>query len=222
MHATNSKIPPFGTAAGDATALTDIGVQRYSQNGQLLWSTAIPALSISGLCSFPDGSAYAAGVFTDDIEINSETFHADESDSLVVKLKTAGGFQWIQQLSGSGDQNVCCLAAKSSGEVILAGGFQATTTFPPFTLTSAADTDAFVAMLGSTNANPMPSLSLKLYPGLSIDGLAGIHYRIEYSDSLSTSWHTLTNVTSESSPFLWFDISSPSPSRRFYRVTVAP
>jgi hypothetical protein len=104
----------------------------------------------------------------------------------------------------------------------LTGAFSASADFGDFALTSNADQDLFVAKVGSGGSAPKPLLDLRMYPGLTIDGLAWGFYRIEFSDSAQTNWQTLTNLTLPYSPYLWMD-TSPSAAKRFYRgVLIQP
>jgi hypothetical protein len=65
------------------------------------------------------------------------------------------------------------------------------------------------------------SVGLHMYAGLQVQGCPGCRYRIECADGLqSTNWITLANITLPSSPFLWFDLASPTEPRRFYRAVL--
>jgi hypothetical protein len=46
------------------------------------------------------------------------------------------------------------------------------------------------------------------YPGVTINGIPGATYQIQYSSNLSSNWIALTNFTLPYSPYLWFDASS--------------
>ncbi|MEK7674707.1 MAG: hypothetical protein AAB676_02585 [Verrucomicrobiota bacterium] len=71
---------------------------------------------------------------------------------------------------------------------------------------------------------PTAAFNIDMYAGLSISGLIGRSYRIEYSDSLSNSpaWTSATTITLTSSPFVWFDGDSINAPKRFYRAILLP
>jgi hypothetical protein len=71
-------------------------------------------------------------------------------------------------------------------------------------------------------------ISLGLYPGVTIDGVVGKQYGIQYTTSIShtNSWTTATNFTLTQPIQLWIDTStdttSPANPKRFYRVVPVP
>lgn len=66
-------------------------------------------------------------------------------DSLVTKYSSAGGMQWMQQISGGGA--LAGLATDSSGNVYLAGNFRDSISLGSWTLNSNGGSDAFVFKL---------------------------------------------------------------------------
>jgi hypothetical protein len=97
--------------------------------------------------------------------------------------------------------------------------------------------DYFVVVansFGSITSNPAllvldaAGLSLGLYPGVTIDGVVGKTYGIQYTTDLShtNSWLTLTNFTLTQPVQLWLDTSVDAMAgtvpRRFYRLVAAP
>ena len=72
-----------------------------------------------------------------------------------------------------------------------------------------------------TNVVVAPQLSIELYPGVRFTGTVGQPYRIDYTASLTTTnWIPLTYVTLPTSPYLFFDVSSPRSTNRFYRAVL--
>ncbi len=71
---------------------------------------------------------------------------------------------------------------------------------------------------------PAASLELQMIsgqPALTIQGLAGSTYRIEYSPNLiSPNWTTLLNLTLPFSPFTFFDAGAVNAASRFYRAVI--
>jgi S-formylglutathione hydrolase FrmB len=88
-----------------------------------------------------------------------------------------------------------------------------------------------VASVTSTPANLLVNpagVSLGMYPGLTIQGVVGRTYGIQYVTSLSETnqWTTLTSITLAQPVQLWVDTNAnaslPINSQRFYRVIAVP
>jgi hypothetical protein len=71
--------------------------------------------------------------------------------------------------------------------------------------------------------NP-PGVSLALYSGLTIGGVAGRAYGIQYNTGLTNSsgWQGMTNLTLDVLTGLWFDVEPATQYQRFYRVVPGP
>jgi len=71
-------------------------------------------------------------------------------------------------------------------------------------------------------------VSFGLYPGITIEGVVGKTYGIQFATSVEPTaiWTTLTTVTLTESSYLWIDSTSdvtrPENPRRFYRVVAVP
>jgi hypothetical protein len=67
------------------------------------------------------------------------------------------------------------------------------------------------------------ALDVKMYAGLTISGPLGSAVTIEYrAPPHASDWRYLTNFTLPSGPYLFFDVGSSGPQRRFYRAFVSP
>jgi len=66
----------------------------------------------------------------------------------------------------------------------------------------------------------VPTVTLSLYPGLTIHGSVGCQYRIETSTDL-INWTPLTTFILPTSPYLYLD-TTPATGNRFYRVVLVP
>jgi hypothetical protein len=84
--------------------------------------------------------------------------------------------------------------------------------------------------LGSTTSkdalltvNPA-GVSLALYTGITIDGVVGLTYGIQYNTDLSNTngWLGIVNVTLSVPTELWFDVQPANQPRRYYRVVPGP
>jgi hypothetical protein len=67
-------------------------------------------------------------------------------------------------------------------------------------------------------------VSLALYSGITIDGVVGLTYGIQYSTDLSNTngWRGMANVTLSVPTELWFDVQPANQPRRYYRVVPGP
>lgn len=73
-------------------------------------------------------------------------------------------------------------------------------------------------------AQPSISLGIQMYAGLSITGVVGTVYTVQYTTNLAQSndWMAVGIVQLPSSPHLWMDTSVPATTRRFYRAVEGP
>ena len=69
-----------------------------------------------------------------------------------------------------------------------------------------------------------PGLAIRSYAGLSITGIVGRAYLVEYTTNLQATndWHTATNLVLTVSPQIWIDLDSVNSPRRFYRAALVP
>jgi hypothetical protein len=67
-------------------------------------------------------------------------------------------------------------------------------------------------------------VSLALYSGITIDGVVGLTYGIQYSTDLSNTngWRGMANVTLSVPTELWFDVQPANQPQRYYRVVPGP
>jgi hypothetical protein len=84
-----------------------------------------------------------------------------------------------------------------------------------------------VGSVTSSNAyltvNPA-GVSLALYSGITIDGVVGLTYGIQYNTDLGNTngWRGMANVTLGTATALWFDVQPAYQPQRYYRVVPGP
>jgi sugar lactone lactonase YvrE len=68
------------------------------------------------------------------------------------------------------------------------------------------------------------NLAIALYPGITISGIPGLTYGIQYTTNLANNngWIGLINVTLSESNELWFDLQPATQPQRYYRVLPGP
>jgi hypothetical protein len=83
--------------------------------------------------------------------------------------------------------------------------------------------DTAVSTTANLTVNPA-GVSLALCPGVTIEGVVGFTYGIQYSTDLSNtnSWKGLANVTLSIPTQLWLDLQPATQPQRYYRVVPGP
>lgn len=108
-----------------------------------------------------------------------------------------------------------------------------TFTLPAVQFTNQGLYSVVVSSLYGSVTNPPAQLvvnpanvSLGLYAGLTIDGVPGYTYEIQYTTNLAitNSWQTLTNYTLTQPVELWVDttVNTHNTQKRFYRINAVP
>jgi hypothetical protein len=170
---------PVGNAVLAATLARDtagpaVVVAKIDPDGNPLWSKSlaadVPWTQVRGVASDSTGNVYVVGVFHgagdfdpgpgtatltaprrtwgEEVHVQIETVN-----SFVVKLDSAGKFQWAKALGAGGVVEASGLAADSGGNVAIVGEFQGQADFDPgartHLLESTGEPDAFVVRLGA-------------------------------------------------------------------------
>jgi formylglycine-generating enzyme required for sulfatase activity len=79
---------------------------------------------------------------------------------------------------------------------------------------------ASLAVAPRASAQAPPGLNLQLYAGLSITGVVGTIYSVEYNTDLAQTngWRCLTFLQLPATNYLWFDPTVTATGQRFYRA----
>lgn len=105
-----------------------------------------------------DGNVYISGTFKGTVDFDPGPGTANiaavgTTDSFILKLNSAGEYQWVKQIGGVGATVNAYLKLDNLENLILAGSFSGTVDFDPgvatANLTSAGGTDVFIAKLDS-------------------------------------------------------------------------
>lgn len=131
----------------------DFFVSKFTEKGQLVWTLSGGGTNddfATCLTVTPQGHVYAAGVFTDSINVAGFPFKATgENDVFVISITAEGGLEWIKGL-GSGGSALPQAIASQAERVYLAGVF--TTNLGLGALRGHGETDAFLAAYSSEGA----------------------------------------------------------------------
>jgi hypothetical protein len=66
-------------------------------------------------------------------------------------------------------------------------------------------------------------LSIALYAGVTLEGVVGRTYRIEYATELAPdTWIPVYTNTLTSTPILWYEPQPATQPKRFYRAELVP
>ncbi|MCB0577756.1 MAG: hypothetical protein KDD10_00400, partial [Phaeodactylibacter sp.] len=159
--------PGAGTAGLTSNGGRDIFVAKYSSAGAYLWAINMGGASNDRAFAINvDGSdnVLVSGNFqgTADFDPGSGTATltaagAFDSDIFVAKYSSSGAYQWAFSLGAIGsDQGGRAIAVDGSDNVLVTGDFYGTADFDPGVgtaiLSSAGDSDAFVAKYSSSGA----------------------------------------------------------------------
>jgi hypothetical protein len=157
----------FGTAVltnAGSSPTTDMFVAKLSDTGTWAWAQRAGGTGSEGRASVAvvGSQVYVAGTFGGTTASFGSTTLTNSglpytADNYVAKLTDAGttaSFVWVQQF-GSPDYDHGYNLVAQGNNVYVAGTFGATATFGPFSLTTAANGDLYVAKL--TDAGPSAS-----------------------------------------------------------------
>ena len=69
--------------------------------------------------------------------------------------------------------------------------------------------------------NVIPAVQRRAVPAIDVMGQSGSSLNVQYADTPASpsSWQALDTVSLLNSPQYWFDLSTPLPPQRFYRVS---
>ncbi len=128
----------------------DFFIAKFSANGQLVWHLTGGGLNDDfATCLHVDisGKIYAAGVFTDSINVSGQSFKASgENDVFVLAISKEGKLEWIKGLRSGGSALPQAIVSRGE-QVFVAGVF--TSKLGLGELIGHGETDAFLAAFNS-------------------------------------------------------------------------
>ena len=154
---------------------------KFDEQGTGLWARQLTSPGhdyAAGLALDAQRNVYVVGGYSSGALIgNTALLNRGQLDAFVASYSPQGGLRWVQTAGGPGNDQVVALSAPDASSLLVAGGFDGTsTTFGPTTLTnangsSAARYDGFVARLtGLVNANRQGQpTALSLFPNPATD-----------------------------------------------------
>jgi hypothetical protein len=147
----------FGLGALTSAGSYDIFVAKYTAAGAPLWAKRFGssgsdydyAVAVDG-----SGNVLLAGAFSGTVNFGGGSLtSAGNYDLFVAKFSPTGAHLWSRRVGGTGSESAEGVAVDPSGNVVVAGAFQGTVDFGGGAVTSAGDSDLFVAKYaGATGA----------------------------------------------------------------------
>lgn len=197
---------PLAGATNSSLVLTNVGTNALDQYAVVVWNAS------SALTSAPVQLVMLPSLVA---PFSGATVLWGREVTLSVGAVGSGplSYQWYkdgQPLAGATNATLVLAQAQVSD----AGWYAVVVSSPWGSVTNAP------AQLVVNPAN----IGLGLYPGLTIEGMPGYTYEIQYSTDLrqTNGWMTATNLTLEAPVQLWIDTSvnvrAPGAPQRYYRV----
>jgi hypothetical protein len=156
FNATNDFDPSASTADLTSIGQEDIFMASYKANGDFRWARRAGGFGFdygNGIGVSPSGQVAVGGWITgtsdfDPIDSTS-IVNGYGTDAFIVVYDTAGQYQWVRSIGGSGNDHGRDLALDANGGIYLTGEFEDTVDFDPDTsqylLTSVGESDVFLA-----------------------------------------------------------------------------
>jgi putative cell wall-binding protein len=148
-----------GTATFGATTLTsagsfDVFVAKVDAEGDWVWAISAEGSGYDfswGVSALNDGSAILTGGYNGTATFGELSLtSAGGSDVFVAKVDAEGDWVWATSAGGASFDGAYGVSVLSDGSAIITGEYEGTATFGALSLTSAGDSDPFVAKVDGT------------------------------------------------------------------------
>jgi Beta-propeller repeat len=128
----------------------DIYVAKFSPSGSHIWSRSIGGSgtdTVNGITSDADGNIVVLGQFSGQANYGGGNLSSYGATDIFLAsyAKSNGAYRWSKHFGGTGNDTAYSLVATSTGDIIIAAGFQGNATFGGATLTSAGGYDLALA-----------------------------------------------------------------------------
>ena len=128
---------------------SSIFITKYDPSGSFTWAKHAGGNMKDegfGIVADESGNLYISGTFKGTATIGDTMVTSQgDSDGFIAKYNTDGDFIWAEQFGGSGEDVAGRVAVDPSGNVLVTGYFSGMSTFDGTSVTSAGNTDAFIA-----------------------------------------------------------------------------
>ena len=146
----------FGDTTLTSPGSSDVYIAKLDADGEYKWAKkaggASPARGYD-VTVLTNGSSIVTGYFYSNATFGNTTLTSDGGDDVfVTKLNADGEYQWATKAGGAEGDQGNSITVLADGASIVTGYFTGNATFGNTTLTSAGDTDVFVAKLDAGGA----------------------------------------------------------------------
>lgn len=92
-----------------------------------------------------------------------------------------------------------------------------------YTVTASNGSGSATSAAADITVSPLPPLAINFYAGITVAGVVGKTYSIQYATDLNPppNWTTLDNITLTAPVQIFFDLQSPKETKRYYRTILA-
>ncbi len=142
----------FGASTLVSNGAADIFVAKLNSSGTWQWARKLGSSTADygkAICTDGSGTSVVTGYFSGTLSVGTVAvlFCAGGSDIFVAKLNSSGTWIWAKRAGGSTTDYGNAIDLDSAGNCYIAGSFIGTASFGSDTLTSAGNSDAYVAKL---------------------------------------------------------------------------
>ncbi|HLG35523.1 MAG TPA: SBBP repeat-containing protein [Bacteroidia bacterium] len=154
----------FGTFTLTSPGGYDIFIVKYDNNGQALWAVRAGGIGTDigyGIDLDANGNIYVAGTFSGSAAFGSINVTSLNSspDIFVARYDTSGNVLWVQQAGSTSDDQAQAIAVdKINSKIYVTGYFKGTAAFGSLSVTSAGQSDVFIAKydtIAAVNSTPV-------------------------------------------------------------------
>ena len=142
------------TSAGTGPLTDDAFVVKHAPTGEVLWARRGGGTAYDrgqGVAVDAAGNVYVTGGFQGTADFGPFTLtSAGFGDVFVAKYSPTGDVLWVQRGGGTGFDQGWDVGVDAAGNAYVAGNFNGTADFGPFTLTNVGQGDAFIVKYAPT------------------------------------------------------------------------
>jgi len=129
-------------------------IYKYDSNGTLLWYKGFGGEGFDyGISITVDnvGNIYLTGLFESTANFGSFSLNSNGGrDIFIAKIDPDGNWLWVKHAGGANDDSGYSIVADDNGNVYITGSYHGVANFGPLDITSAGNTDIFVAKIDSS------------------------------------------------------------------------
>jgi hypothetical protein len=152
-----------------------------------------------GIALDSSGNAYVTGYFEDTAVFGATTLtSAGQPDTYIAKVDSGGNFLWAKRAGGTSSDIGNGIAVDSSGNAYITGYFWATAVFGATTLTSAGQSDTYIAKVDSGGnflwAKRAGGISIDEGKSITVDSIGNAYVTGSFNGTAVFGATTLTSA----------------------------